>query len=463
MDYTAEISDLLSSVLSIPRDIITDKLSFQSIHQWDSLGHVSLVIAIEKHFCIKIDQDEVLELTSVEAINTFLIERISNSPISETSIKEKEIHTTTPHIHRGLNGVYFDTTFISYIDPENSNLYYRGYQIGDIIENCCYEEVAYLLIYDSIPSQFDLEQFKYKLESVRPPSAYLEGIAENLKKSGISISDRLTVLVSALSTEISNLSIDEQLVHLLGKIPTLIGLCHMNTEVVKKVSSRKKMSHAEYLLHLCLGSLPDKRFIKTFETNLIIQAEHGANASTFSARVSTSTNASIGNSINAAISTFVGDLHGGALNGVVQMLQEIKDENMIDSYILDRLDRKLPIFGFGHRVYRGEDPRAKYLKKSAETISNIVGNKQLMRILDKIKISMSAYAEHGININVDFYACISFLLMSIKKEFLVPVFISSRTAGWLAHSLEQKSNNILIRPRLKYGGELKIFKSKLNR
>ena len=442
--------EVIAEAFSISMNQVHSELSYQSITQWDSMGHIKLMLALEKNFDVKIDQDKVLDLTSVDNIFNFVFKRQTLQTTSENLFNRSNKENTT--IFRGLTNVYFDESRIAFIDTKNGNLYYRGYSIYDLVNHASYEEVAYLLMYGELPNQKVLASFKDKIEAMRKLSNDMIAIIHVLanKQSAVNV---LRTLVSALSETLNKLPIEDQGIAIISKIPTVIG-AYLSIKHNKTLPEPPKhLSQAAYLLFMLLGKLPDADVVRIFEQNMILQAEHDANASTFSGRVTMSTEAEFGNAITAAIATFSGWLHGGALLGVVQMLEEIKDVSNVKVYVQNRLSKKLPVFGFGHRVYRREDPRAAPLKINAKALAEKYGDDRLLKILEAVKFEMSAYIEHGININVDFYACVSYLLMEIQKDMLVPIFIANRSCGWVAHLLEQKNKNILIRPRLYYIGE----------
>jgi len=449
-DIEKAISRVIAETFSIAVDQINPELSYQSISQWDSMGHINLMLALEQNFKIKIDQNKVLDLITIRDIVAFLISNQRSDEDDEHLSKKPNKKDTS--ICRGLNNVYFDESRVAFIDTENGKLFYRGYSINDLVEYATYEEIAYLLIYGGLPNKKNLAVFKEKIESMRGLSAEMIAIIRVLanKQTATNV---LRTLVSALSETVNELSLEDQGIAYIAKIPTIIGAFFAFKKNRSLPVPPKGLSQAEYLLFMLLGRIPDSSIVRIFEQNMILQAEHDSNASTFSARTTTSTESELGNAITSAIATFSGWLHGGALLGVMEMLEEIQDINNVKTYIQDRLSKKLPIFGFGHRVYRIEDPRAEPLKVNAKILVEKQGNDKLLKILEAVKEEMIPYIDHGININVDFYACISYLLMEIQKEMLVPIFIANRSSGWIAHILEQKKNNILIRPRLHYVGE----------
>jgi citrate synthase len=439
------IYNIIAKTLSIPRSSVSNELAYQTILQWDSLSHITLMLELEKNFHIKIDQNTVLELTSVEAIISYVL---NNKNIKNEVAKKEE------SISRGLNNVYFDESKICYIDAENSILFYRGHSILDLVENYTYEQVVYLLIHAELPETEQLNNFNQKLIALRSLPDNIHQMIYLLSDSQ-SLNSVIRTVVSALAETVAHLPLHEQGLAYIAKIPTIMGAYYHYNELHKNsVQDTHHLSHVQYVLLMLLGYVPEPDIVRIVERNMILQAEHESNASTFAARVARSTEAELGNALTSAISTFSGVLHGGALNGVLEMLNEISHSNDTKTYIQKRIKNKQPIFGFGHRVYRSKDPRSEPLQKNAEYLSERFKDDRWLKILESIKFEMQDYMTHGININDDFHACISYLLAGLSSEMLLPVFITARSVGWVAHILEQSENNILIRPRLKYTGKI---------
>lgn len=444
------VRKVITETLEIPSELIHPELAYQSISQWDSMGHVNLMLALEKNFHVKIDQDKVLELTSIAKITAHIFEQ--NQYIAQENVAP-HYHEKSHPVSRGLNNIYFDESKITFIDSSNGKLFYRGYSIDDLVKHASYEEVVYLLIYQHIPDKNELEKFQETIESFRHLSDSEISVIQILANSQ-SATSVLRTMISVLSETVLDLSMAEQGIAYIAKIPTIIGTYFAFKNNTHLIQPPEKLSCATYLLFMLLGKVPENKIVRVFEQNMILQAEHESNASAFGARVTASTGAELGNALTSAIATFSGSLHGGALLGVVQMLEEIQCVDNVKTYIQNRLKKKLPIFGFGHRVYRTEDPRAKSFRENAEMLANKNQDFTLLNILEAIKLEMRSYIAHGMNINVDFYACISYLQMNLSKDMFLPIFIASRSCGWVAHIMEQTSNNILLRPRLQYAGEI---------
>lgn len=444
-----KLYQIVSQSLSIPQIIVTPDLSYQSIAAWDSIGHVNLMLDLQKHFSIDIEQNKILKLVSVREIEKYLLKTLM--------FEDNEECTTNGNskiiIHRGLNNIYFDKTTISHIDEKKGKLSYRGYLIKDVIKNFSFEETAYLIIYNHIPTQLQLLIFKAQLEKSRNLPEEIISLIKVLSKK-LSCINLLITAISALAELICDNSIEDQIIAYMAKIPLIIGVHRVLANKKNLPVIPKDISHAKYILLMILGFIPDDETVNIFETIMILQAEHDANASAFSARIAISTETNVGSAITAAVSVFSGKLHGGALIGVMEMLAEIEKTTDTKAYINNRIRNKMPIFGFGHRVYSSIDPRSIFLKQTADILSHKYQNKKWLRIIEEIKNAMSEHMKYGININVDFYTCVCYLILGIQKEFFIPIFVSSRIVGWGAHIIEQNKNNILIRPRLKYTGKL---------
>lgn len=434
------VKKTIVNVLAIPSEMLTPSLEYQSIIQWDSMGHINLIMALEKVFETKIPQSDVLKLSNVQAIlNHFS----TNENQPGNSCKKIEIN-------RGLNNVYIDETRISLIDGEQGRLAYRGYDIQTLIAKHSYEAVLFLLLNQSLPDSDQLASFKSELIKHRNLTGEVIQLVQVIAHQ--SPMNVLRTATSALSESLKALPRKEQILAIIAKAPLILGhrRAYLETQPLPKFINQH--SHAEYSLLMLLGETPIADIVRIYEQNMIIQAEHDLNASAFTARVCMSTEADIGSAVSAAMATFAGPLHGGALFEAMNMLEAIDSLDQVKAFIQARLQNHLPIYGFGHRVYRTEDPRAQPLKEAAKILSEKKNNHHWFELLEAVKAEMTEYMAHGMNVNVDFYACVSFVLMGLSKELLVPIFAMNRMAGWGAHILEQQQNNILIRPRLKYVG-----------
>ncbi|WP_434291327.1 citrate/2-methylcitrate synthase [Clostridium botulinum] len=472
-----DVIQIIKQVLNISEEQITDDLSYQSIPEWDSLNHVSLIIALEKAFDVTIGEELLLKLTSVAAIRKFsqsLMEEIpSKKPIRDNnaivSKNSKENTDTIPNISqqsksddnplvfRGLNNIAFDNTTITNIDGKKGILEYRGYSINDLVSYSSFEEVAYLLLYKELPTKKQLENFDNQLKSNRSIPKPIADLIYSMSDA-----DPILVLRTAISMlahydeDKQNNSIREirnKGIRLIAQLPTIIAMHYRCRNKLPIVLPSSTLSHAANIFFMLKGEEPSSKQERIIDRNLIIHAEHSSNASTFTARVVIGTQADIYGAITSAIAAFSGPLHGGAIEHTMKMLREVKDPTLAQSYIQAKREKNEAIMGFGHRVYRTEDPRANHLRKTVIDLSQELQETKWINILDALVEAMRPYSQHGIHVNVDYYACVIYHLLGLPDYLFVPLFTFGRIAGWTAHVLEQLENNILIRPVMNYVGE----------
>tara|TARA_Y100001970_G_scaffold294096_1_gene446780 strand:- start:19192 stop:20322 length:1131 start_codon:yes stop_codon:yes gene_type:complete len=358
-------------------------------------------------------------------------------------------------IHRGLQGVYFDRSDITFIDGKKGTLLYRGYSIDDLAEQSTFEEVCYLLIEGKLPNQNELDEYKTLLAKKRSIPNELVELIKEMKNSHPM--DVLQTSISYLgSTENDNITTIDNIKKLstdiIAKTPTVIA-CHKRfRENQDYVPPEKSLTHAENFLYMMTGSKPSNDEAQLIDKDFILHAEHSSNASSFTARVVAGTGASVYSAITAAIAALSGPAHGGAAENVMTMALEIKKPENAKSYVKDKRKKKQPIMGFGHRVYRTADPRAKHLKQGVKDLSEKFNETQWLQILEAVEIEMEPYKRLGVAANVDFYAGVIYYLLKIPHEFFVPIFAIGRIPGWIISIIEQYTNNILIRPLLDYNG-----------
>lgn len=444
---TTNIYDFIAECLGIEKNLLNADTSYQSISEWDSFRHVNLMLKLEKEYGVRINERDILKLTSVNAIEKFINSFTLPNRATESSEQELEAR----NIHRGLNGIYFDNTTITSIDGEKGKLLYRGYEIEEIAQLSNYEEICYLLIFGSLPTATELEIFKKSLIKKRNISyATLEFISRFNQLSFIDLLKSFLSTFSLLETQgHSSLEIG---LDLISKLPLVVGYQKCLRENLAIPSIDPTASFAKSFLSLIIGREPSEESVRMLEQVMIIHADHGSNASSFVARVAASTGTNFYSAIVAAISTFSGELHGGALEKVIKMLDEIGCRDNVSAYIKKKIDNGRPIYGYGHRIYRTEDPRAKLMRELAKKISIAHNDTQYFNILEAINDEMKAHTKYGVNVNVDFYAAVIYHFLGIPHDMFIAVFIISRVVGWTAQIMEQEANNILIRPRLNYIG-----------
>lgn len=451
-----ELAALFAEQLEITADLIHPALSYQSIPQWDSMKHVTLMLALEKKYNVVIDETKTLELTDYSSIQRFILEDLAPAGA------EPEQKTQTK-IHRGLRDVYADTTLISHINGTSGELLYRGYPIDDVVRQLSFEQTAYLLTEGNLPSPDQLAGFTDKLVQARFLPPEVRHIITTM--SGYKPIDVLRTCISVLGAiyaagdtgQNTPENAREAGIRLISQLPMILGLHLAIREGREFEIPDRPLNHAEFVLSCLNVACDDPNLVHHFDNDLIVHAEHGSNASTFAARIATGAEADIFAGITAAIATFQGDLHGGAAEKVLHVLEEAKLEQDIAHYVRKKVEAGQPVMGFGHRVYRTEDPRVKHLCQAASYLSESSSNTIDLEVISTIKTAMAPYRRHGIDANVDLYAGVFYKQLGLNSDLAVPLFAISRVVGWIAQVIEQKENNILIRPRLQYVGEEKVL------
>ena len=367
-----------------------------------------------------------------------------------------ETEETKVQIHRGLNGVFFDRSRVCDIDGKAGELRYRGYSIHDLAERSTFEETCYLLFRGELPSKAQLEGFSAELKAARSLPA---GIHEVIRvvKDGHPM-DVLRTAVSALATfdpEVADSSPDaiaRKGIRLTSQVPMIVAAHEHIRNGRKPVPPDPALSHAANFLYMLKGKKPSDDAARLMDVDMILHAEHGANASAFTARVVAGTEANLHAAITAAIAALSGAAHGGAAENVMNMAQEIGDAAQVPEYVKRKRANKEPIMGFGHRVYRAEDPRARHMRAGVERLSREMGEPKWYQILAALVEAMKPYSRHGVNVNVDFYAGVVYYLNGIANDLFVPIFTVGRVPGWTVQVMEQMESNILIRPLTLYNG-----------
>ncbi|MCY4625307.1 MAG: citrate (Si)-synthase [Chloroflexi bacterium] len=368
--------------------------------------------------------------------------------------------TRSVELKRGLKDVYLDRTQASFIDGTEGKLLYRGYNIHDLAEKSTFEEVAYLLLYGSLPTQEQLDGIDAMLKSSRTIPEEVYRVIE-LTKDGHPM-DVLRTAVSALASfdpDVEDNSADavrRKGLRLTSQAATIICAHYRMREGLQPVAPHESLSHAGNFLYMMRGEVPDEDEAKLMDVDFILHAEHGANASSFASRVTASTLADLHAAVVTGVGTLKGPLHGGAAESVMKMAEEIGDPAEAKAYARRVLEGKGRIMGFGHRVYRAEDPRAQHLRDRSKALGEKLGQPQWIQILDALVEAMAPYRARGIHVNVDFFAGSIYHLMDIPEDLFIPIFALGRIPGWTLQVLEQFENNILIRPLLWYEGPMDL-------
>lgn len=359
-------------------------------------------------------------------------------------------------VSRGLKGIYFERSAISSIDGRAGELRYRGYSIHDLAQHSTFEETAYLLLEGELPITTALQDFESTLKASR---AVPEGIIDVIRIARHAHPmEVLRTAVSALGTfdpnpnEDSRDAVMRKGIALTAQVPTIVAMHHRLRSGYEPVEPDPELAHAANFLYMLKGERPSTAAANLMDKDMILHAEHGSNASSFAARVVTGTGANLYAALTAAIGALSGPAHGGAAEDVMKMAREIGDPAAAADYVRKKRANREPIMGFGHRVYRAEDPRARHLRAGVDQLSREMGEPHWFEILQAVEQAMTRYARLGVNVNVDFYAGVIYHLLGIPEDAFVPIFAIGRVPGWTAQVLEQLESNILIRPLTLYNG-----------
>lgn len=371
-----------------------------------------------------------------------------------------------PVINKGLEGIYVAETKLSYIDGENSRLYYVGYSIEDLAKYSTYEEVAFLLYYYRLPTKSEYELFKAVMKESREIPDEVLSIVRNMVRRKAHPMDILRTAVSSLSAldpEIDQRSREADIrkaLRILSKAPSIIAAMYRFSRGLDYIEPRNDLDHAANLIYMMHGKKPSEFEAKVLDTIFILHAEHGMNASTFASLVTASTLADIYAAVVSGISALKGPLHGGAAEAAYWQYKEIGSPDNVEAWVKNALDRKRRIMGMGHRVYKSYDPRAKIMKELDREVANKFGGEaaQLYSIATKLEeVALRELSKRGkvtIQPNVDFYTPIAYTALGIPPELFTTIFAASRIVGWTAKVIEYVENNRLIRPLDYYIGEL---------
>jgi citrate synthase len=358
-------------------------------------------------------------------------------------------------IREGLAGVVIAQSQICAVDGSRGTLSFRGYDIGDLACHSTFEETAYLLFYGELPTAGELEAFSARLIAEREIDDTVWSIL-NILPDSVEPMEALRTCVSALSgsdsaDEDCPASRLEKSIRLVAKVPTIVASYYRHRQGLQRVNPDPDLAHAANFLYMTTGTRPTPMQAGSMDLAMLLMAEHGFNASTFSARVTAATLSDIYSAVTSAIGTLKGPLHGGANRRAMQMMLDIGTVDNVESYITSALENKRLIMGFGHRVYKtAPDPRSAYLRGRLYELCAESGDFHYYDLATAIAETVGA--KKGLYPNVDFYAAPLLYLVGVPLELFVPVFAISRIPGWTAHVMEQYENNRLIRPLATYAG-----------
>ena len=365
--------------------------------------------------------------------------------------------STQDAVSKGLEGVVAAHTRLSDVRGDVGELIYCGYNINELAGKVSYEEVVHLLHHNHLPNKRELADLKSRLAAARDLP---EGVTRMIKSF-----PKTTPPMHAIRTAISALgcfdehaddvSVDgnrERALHLIAQIPVITAYFHRARQGKDLIPPNANLGEAANFLYMIDGEKPSAEKESTLDLCYVLHADHGMNASTFSARVTIATLSDMYSAITSAIGTLKGPLHGGANEGVIKMLHEIGSMDKVDSYIAECLAQKKKIMGIGHRVYKTLDPRAPHLKRMAQILSAKIGEPKWIQMSERIAEIM--LKQKHLNANVDFYSATVYYSLGIPTDLFTPIFAIARTAGWTAHVIEQLADNRLIRPQSVYTGSV---------
>jgi citrate synthase len=360
-----------------------------------------------------------------------------------------------PRVYKGLAGVVVDTTAISKVVPETNSLTYRGYAVQDLAAHCSFEQVAYLLWHGELPNDQQLALFTQRERAARRLNRSMLSLLQKLPDSCHPM-DVVRTLISYMGAEdpdeddsSPNANYAKSL-RMYALLPTIVAADMRRRRGLQPIAPHSHMSYAQNFLHMCFGDVPEKVVVDAFEQSMVLYAEHSFNASTFAARVVTSTQSDIYSAVTAGIGALKGPLHGGANEAVMRDMIEIGTGDKAAQWLQGKLSRRNKIMGFGHRVYKNGDSRVPTMKHALERVAAVRDGQRWLEIYAVLEKGMAVAT--GIRPNLDFPTGPAYHLMGFDIACFTPIFVMSRITGWTAHIMEQTASNALIRPLSEYVG-----------
>jgi citrate synthase len=355
----------------------------------------------------------------------------------------------------GLEGIIAGESEICFIDGHQGVLSYRGFNIHTLADNATFEEVIFLLWNGWLPKQNELDQLKRDLVAARGLPGrvveFLRSVPEANTMDVLRTSVSMLSLDDAEAQDMSAEANQRKAVRLMAKTAEIVTSYDRLRKKLPLIAGDPKLDFSANFLYTLTGKKPDDIMEHAFDVAMTLHADHELNASTFAARVTAATLSDIYSSVTSAIGALKGPLHGGANQDVIRVLLTLGDEDEAAARVQNTLAKKVKIPGFGHRVYRTEDPRATHLRVLSEELGKRTGHEKLYRMSKRMEETVKS--EKGLNPNVDFYSASTYYSLGIPDDLFTPVFAVSRMSGWTAHVMEQYHNNRLIRPRADYKGK----------
>ncbi|MCY9133429.1 citrate synthase [Bacillus atrophaeus] len=361
-------------------------------------------------------------------------------------------------VYHGLKGITCVETSISHIDGEKGHLIYRGHDAKEIALHASFEEAAYLILFGSLPQPAELLDFNEKLIAERPLPEHIQYLIQRLPENMDDMSVLRTVISALGEASYTYPPKTEEAIRLIAITPSIIAYRKRWVQGEKAIAPSSQYGHVENYYYMLTGERPAESQKKALEAYMILAMEHGMNASTFSARVTVSTESDLISAVTSALGTMKGPLHGGAPSAVTKMLEDIAEKSQAEKYLAEKLEKGERLMGFGHRVYKTKDPRAEALRQKAEEVAGndrdldlaLHVEAEAIRLLEIYKPGRKLYT------NVEFYAAAVMKAIHFEDELFTPTFSASRMVGWCAHVLEQSENNMIFRPSAKYTGALTV-------
>ena len=365
-------------------------------------------------------------------------------------------------LNKGLKNGYFDRTTSSLIVAKPGKLLYRGYNIDDLARFSTFEETTYLLLHGSLPTHSQLDELDATLKANRELPQEVQDIIRIYRNAHPM--DVLRGAVSAMSLsdpdilDVSPQGALKKGIRLTSAVATMVAFHHRVRHGLEPIKPDPELTHAGNFLYMLFGERPDADDTSLMDTDLILHAEHGANASAFAARVAASTGADFWAAITAAVAVLKGPKHGGAAEGAIRMAQEVGSEENAEAYVENIIANRGRVMGFGHPVYDDVDPRSVHLKAEAKALGERRGHTKWFSIIEAVTNTeaMKKRAKRGIAPNVDLWSGAIYSLLGIPDDLFVPLFAVGRMPGWTLHVFEQYSVRDILRPRLLYAGPVDL-------
>jgi citrate synthase len=365
--------------------------------------------------------------------------------------------TASPHFVPGLGDVVAAQTRLSAVNGLKGELIIAGFPVEEIASRAAFEEVVYLLWNDALPTAVQLDDFRQAIAEQRKLPDTTIDVLRAAAERRLPVMDALCLAAGTLNLNLASKDHQQQSLAVLASFPVIVATYTRLLNGLVLLAPRNDLNHAANYLYMLSGEAPDSEQVHALETYLNTVVDHGLNASTFTARVITSTGSDLVSAVVGAIGALKGPLHGGAPGPALDMVFEIGDASRAETFMRQKLERHERLMGFGHRVYRTRDPRAEVLSTAAEQMYRRSGDMKLYKLAREveeaaIRLLAERYPERNLKTNVEFYTALLLDGLGLSTDLFTPTFAISRAAGWIAHIFEQKQQSRIIRPESEYIG-----------